>query len=210
MKTVNEAHSEDNKSLEMLYTLADNILALKHQESLRQYMFGESSVYENIPFRTVFCGEPRRYSSLNLPVVVSQTFPNPIGGLLLYGCNYVIHCRELPGILDLDGRQIYEGSNGTLFVYRYKAPMPGHMYDDALFAPPRIEFAESKDLHYVHGKASELVVTSMLDSIIDDELLKLAITNRITELQNQAYLQGRGHKESMCYDTALPPEEEID
>lgn len=204
MKIANETYPEPNNSLETLYVLADNILALKHQESIRKYMFGEDSPYENIVFRTVFCGEPRRFTSLNLPVVVSQVFPNPIGGLVMYGCNYVIHCRELPNILDLDGRQIYEGSNGSLFVYRYTPSMPGHMYDDALFAPPRIEFAESKDMHYVYSKASELVVNQMLGGLLQDELLKLALTNRITELQTQAYMQGRGYKESMHYDTSLP------
>lgn len=194
------------KTLDSLYTLADNIYALKHQEALRHFTFDEPSPYSDITFRTLFCGEPKRFSSLDLPLVVNQVYPNPVGGILLYGCNYVLHCRQLPGILDLDGKQIYEGSNGTLFVYHYTPAAIGRLVDEALFAPPRIEFAESQDLQVVYSKASDLLVTQLADSLkidISDELVKLTLTNRITELQMQAYLQGRGYKDSKHYDANL-------
>lgn len=187
---------KDTNPLEDLYKLADNIYALKHQESIKNFLFAKDNPqYENICFKTYFCGEPKVYAGLNIPLVISQSFPSPFGAENCYGCNYIINCRKLSGVFDLEGRQIYQGSNGTLFVYKYLPPVLSTLeQDSAYILPPRIELPESKDMHYIYNKAAELLVNQIYkEHPIEDELIKLSLINRITELQTQAYLQGKGN-----------------
>lgn len=203
MKPVNIKRADVNKTLENLYELSDKIREFKYEQDMEtyaSYIWGAEGLYTNVVFQTKYCGEPKVYSSLNIPVVASQLIANSelSGGVTLYSCNYVVNCRLLPDIFDLDGRQIYEGSNKILFVYRYSPATVGHVIDEALFAPPRIEFEESKDNLFMYNKASEILV-NQINSPFDlkDELTRLSLVNRITELQMQAYLQGRSCLEEL-------------
>ena len=183
---------QTNKTLEDLYLLADNILALKHNETLKSFLFGGESDYRYLCFSTSYCGEPKIYANLKLPKALSKTFPTYINDVEFKGCNYCVECRELTNVKDLDGYQVYEASNGTLFIYRYVEPSLMSHIDAAMFYPPRIEFEDSEQFHTIFSKASDTLVESMVDS--KDTYSKLKLMNIITELQMSAFMQGLGYK----------------
>lgn len=185
-------------SLKTLYNLSESINLLKEERNV---------IYNPITFSTLFCGIPNVYSGLNLPIVLMETFPsfldNSVAGI---GSHVVIDARKLENVFDLDRKQIYEGSNGTIFIYNYTPPNALSKLDKGIFLPPRIAFEESKDMHHIFFKASEILVDQFP---ITDQMTKLTLTNRITELQVNAFIQGRSIGEIRDLNELLEPIENI-
>lgn len=177
----NEASWNDQKSIEKLYELGENILKIREM----------NPKYRLKAFQTFTGGPPKIYGILNVPIVLHRTFLKKFNGYLyMQTSTAFVRCRALDGVVDLDSRQIYEANNGVLFVYIYREPNPTSMYDAGIFAPPRIELAELRTLDQAFGEASE----SLLSQVETwDSATQLALRNRITELQKIAYQQGRSY-----------------
>jgi hypothetical protein len=167
---------KSQKTLEDLYKLADNILELKKSQV-------ENSDYNLMLFQTVNGGQPSIVGNLHLPVIV-MTIINSRQG---QGYNVVINARRLEGVVDLEGEQIYEADNGTLFTYKYIPSSIQYPYDFGMFSIPKLDFEELKDIHSTFLETTE----QLLSPFNFDELAKMALVNRIVDLQKLAYQQGK-------------------
>jgi hypothetical protein len=159
-----------------LYKLADNIINLKARHS-------GNSDYNLMVFQTINGGQPSIIGNLHLPIRVI-TISNSSQG---QGYNVILKARRLEGVLDLEGEQIYEADNGTLFVYKYVPISPLTFFDFGMFLAPKIEFEELKDIHSTFLETTE----QLLEPFQIDELAKMALVNRIVDLQKLAYQQGK-------------------
>lgn len=163
----------NNSSLNSLFQLAENIHKLKE----------ENSEYSLESFYTLYLPSPYIVGSLNLPIKYFRTVIHRDRSVN----ETVIKCKKLEKIFDLDSRQVYQAESGALFVYHYKIDQYS---ENAYFAIPRLEFAQSKTISEMFARASESLINNHLEGL--DELLKLSLTNKITQLQEIAYAQGRG------------------
>lgn len=183
---------EESKTLSDLYQLADSIYDLRKLKP----------EYDYVEFKTEYSGIPKVYGNLNLPAILSTTkLSTPPQDMMimsnfpLQAGRVLIKCRKLNGVFDLDNSQVYEASNGTLFVYKYKAPSLFVPFDEGIFYPPRLK--EELDLTHreIFTKTSEIIV-DQLPLKEDDELVKLTTANRLTEIQTLAFNQGKQSKET--------------
>lgn len=173
-----------------LYTLAFNILTYKFRSSfIGKVLFGKRFFYPKL-FMTLYCGEPKIYGNIQLPYYLSQTYSVDLLSGKYRGSNTFIECRELKGIKDLDDNQVYEASNGVLFIYKY-TPATADRIDEGYFNTPRFDSAILRSQSQLYYDISEKLVNEAMNKLnIDDELLKLGLINRVTALQCTAYQQG--------------------
>lgn len=198
MNNINTQQLDSTLNLKHLYDLADNIQKLKKNQETE---------YGPITFGTIFSGVPNIYTGLNLPIILIETFPSYMdSGFTGIGSHVIVDCRKLDGIYDLDRRQIYEGLNGSLFVYSYTPPTSMSKVDKGIFLPPRIAFEESKQINTIFNKASETLLNQFK---IPDPMTILTLSNRITELQINAYIQGKNSVEIRPLNELLQPIENI-
>lgn len=146
---------------------------------------GEYKLYEFYSYTSFNFEMPR---NLNLPIISCQVKITNLGPI----AKMTIKCRNL-GVKDLQDNDIYEGENGVLFVFISNSS-PGIFADSnrPYFCTPFIKFESQAEMSAKFASASEDLMAEMPMNM--DEELRLRLTNRVTELQETAYISGRGVK----------------
>ena len=181
---------ETSSGLAELYQLGEAIAKLK-QDELDAEKGGYSSLgpYRLIEFTTKRCGTPAVYGNLVIPIETYTTklqVDSEVAGTVLSSSVFV-RCRPT-GTSDLDGFPVYEGYNGTVFVYKYSPPTLIDKIDRAMFACPRLQINQYIDLSTAFENTAKAVVAEVFPGT--DILQEMVAINRFRDLQLVAYVQG--------------------
>lgn len=147
--------------------------------------------YLPIPFTVSLGGNILKERSLKLPVLLTQT-QESILNHPIYGncssCVVFVSCRPLK-VKDLDDRVIYEGSNGSIFVYAYSSVTDTNV-DKGYFNFPRLDVPSiTRDLQDTFIANADELVSTVSQFNPKDELEKLTLSNRVVNLQKNAFIQ---------------------
>jgi hypothetical protein len=147
--------------------------------------------YIPIPFSVTLGGNILKEKSLKLPVLLTQTQDSVLNHPIYGNCSSCVtfvSCRSLKS-RDLDDREIYEGSNGSIFVYVYSFPTETSV-DKGYFNFPRLDVPSlTRTLQDTFIANAEEIVTNVGYFNPKDELEKLTLFNRIVNLQKNAFTQ---------------------
>lgn len=178
---LNKNIKDNSYTLQNLYNLALDIYKLKLTSNY--YYYPQS-------FSTMTGGFPVIEANLNIPIEITTctklTTSTGLGSA-------VVKCRPL-GIKDLDGSDIYEASNGVLFIYLYK-PIDATGYDLGKFTFPRIELEKIKDSTLIFRDTARYLISQLVTKYPMEEGDQLALENRLTDMQLYAYAQTVTSKE---------------